>query len=192
MQPVQFVEGLAIHNTSVHLHRWDPQQILDEKLQEDQVQKAGRRRHWPLANPTLDDFSVKRMSNHRGAGHLFEFCRTACVVLMCMSQGDVLDLGSRDPGLLQSAKDLVTIFFKTSIDESVAIVLRRRKQLTIPRFRDQMDGVTVFNPIFFSLGAAKRLESIDKSLGTIKRILVFFFCLTIIGMIVGFIAAISR
>jgi hypothetical protein len=36
------------------------------------------------------------------------------------------------------------------------------------------------------------LENIDKSLGTIKHILVFFFWLTIIGMIVGLIAAISR
>lgn len=36
------------------------------------------------------------------------------------------------------------------------------------------------------------LENIDKSLGTIKHVLVFFFWLTIIGMIVGLIAAISR
>jgi len=40
--------------------------------------------------------------------------------------------------------------------------------------------------------AMKYLESIDKSLGTIKHVLVFFFWLTIIGMIVGFLAAISR
>jgi|SRR5580698_9239301 hypothetical protein len=43
-----------------------------------------------------------------------------------------------------------------------------------------------------SLGAVKYLESIDKSLGTIKHILVFFFWLTIIGIIVALIAAISR
>jgi hypothetical protein len=36
------------------------------------------------------------------------------------------------------------------------------------------------------------LECIDESLGTIKHVLVFFFWLTIIGMIVGLIAAISR
>jgi hypothetical protein len=45
-------------------------------------------------NPTLDDFSAKSMSDHRGTGHLFELSRTAGVVLMCVSQEDVLDLGS--------------------------------------------------------------------------------------------------
>lgn len=119
-QPIQFVERLAIHNTSVNLHRRDTQQVFDEELEEDQVQKAGRRRHWPLTNSTLDDFSVKSMSNHRGAGHLFELGRTAGVVLMRVSQEDVPDLGRSDPGLLQSVKDLVTMLFQTSIDESVA------------------------------------------------------------------------
>ena len=53
-------------------------------------------------------------------------------------------------------------------------------------------GVKLLESIDRSLGAAKYLESIDKSLGTIKHVLVFFFWLTIIGMIVGFLAAISR
>jgi hypothetical protein len=52
--------------------------------------------------------------------------------------------------------------------------------------------VKLLESIDKSLGAAKHLESIDKSLGTIKHVLVFFFWLTIIGMIVGLITAISR
>jgi|ERR1022692_2951715 hypothetical protein len=52
--------------------------------------------------------------------------------------------------------------------------------------------VKLLESIDRSLGAAKYLENIDKSLGTIKHVLVFFFWLTIIGMIVGLIAAISR
>jgi hypothetical protein len=43
-----------------------------------------------------------------------------------------------------------------------------------------------------SQAAAKYLESIDKSLRTIKHVVVFFFWLTIIGVIMGMIAAISR
>ncbi len=53
-------------------------------------------------------------------------------------------------------------------------------------------SVKLLESIGRSLGAAKYLESIDKSLGTIKHVLVFLFCLTIIGTIVGLIAAISR
>jgi hypothetical protein len=52
--------------------------------------------------------------------------------------------------------------------------------------------VKLLESIDRSLGTAKYLESIDKSLGTLQHVLVFFFWLTIIGIIVGLIAAISR
>lgn len=52
--------------------------------------------------------------------------------------------------------------------------------------------VTLLESIDRSLGATKYLEGIDKSLGTIKHVLIVFFWLTIVGMIVGLIAAISR
>jgi hypothetical protein len=92
LQPVQFVEGLAIHNTSVNLHWRNAQQIFDEELEEDQVQKAGCRRHWSLTNSALDDYGVKGVSNYRGAGHLFELCRTASVILVVASEGCVIQV----------------------------------------------------------------------------------------------------
>jgi hypothetical protein len=43
-----------------------------------------------------------------------------------------------------------------------------------------------------TLNAAKSLESIDKSVATIKRISVFFLVITIIGIVSGIIAAVAR
>jgi hypothetical protein len=62
------VEGLAIHNTSVCLRRRDRQQVFDQQVEEDQVQKAGRGRQWPLMHPALDDFSDALQPERVGEG----------------------------------------------------------------------------------------------------------------------------
>lgn len=49
------------------------------------------------------------------------------------------------------------------------------------------EEVPVDPTITATLSAAKSLESIDKSVATVKRILVFFMVLTVIGIVVGLI-----